>query len=199
VAGHIQINHSRIGHIHTPGDTEQHRRTTPNGHVHPEHSNHKFTLNTAINALRNVKNETITTRKILDYGGISGMVIGIIVAGACITFGCYTCFTRTPSERSLRRSHPPTQTQAAIRYTPVTAAKNQPNIAINLNQPQQAKSNQEREAPRQNDSIRRPNTTMVTDGGLLEDIRRDGFLREQQRMLQQAGRNAEDLARTRGQ
>jgi hypothetical protein len=28
----------------------------------------RFTLNTAINALRNVKNETITTRKILNYG-----------------------------------------------------------------------------------------------------------------------------------
>jgi hypothetical protein len=27
----------------------------------------KFTLNTAINALRNVKNETITTRQIYDY------------------------------------------------------------------------------------------------------------------------------------
>jgi hypothetical protein len=35
----------------------------------------KFTLNTAINALRNVKNETITTQRILDYGGISGMAI----------------------------------------------------------------------------------------------------------------------------
>jgi hypothetical protein len=33
----------------------------------------KFTLKTAINALRNVKNETITTQKILDYRGISGM------------------------------------------------------------------------------------------------------------------------------
>jgi hypothetical protein len=31
----------------------------------------KFTLNTAINALRNMKNETITTRQIYDYGGIS--------------------------------------------------------------------------------------------------------------------------------
>jgi hypothetical protein len=35
----------------------------------------KFTLNTAINALRNMKNETITTRQIYDYGGISGMAI----------------------------------------------------------------------------------------------------------------------------
>jgi hypothetical protein len=107
----------------------------------------KFTMNTAINALRNVRNETITTQKILDYGGISGMVIGIIVALACITFGCYTCFTRTPSERSLRRSHPHTTTQAAMRYTPATAIKNQPTSSINLNQPQQARSNQEREAP----------------------------------------------------
>jgi hypothetical protein len=66
----------------------------------------KFTLNTAINALRNVRNETITTRQIYNYGGISGMAIGIIVAGACIVFACYTCFTRTPSERTLRQSHP---------------------------------------------------------------------------------------------
>jgi hypothetical protein len=65
----------------------------------------KFTLNTAINALRNVKNETITTQQIFDYGGISGMAIGILVAWA---FACYTCFTRTPSERTLRRSHPST-------------------------------------------------------------------------------------------
>jgi hypothetical protein len=65
----------------------------------------KFSLNTAINALRSVKNETITTRRILDYGGISGMAIGIIVAVACIAFDCYNCFTRTPSERSLRQSH----------------------------------------------------------------------------------------------
>jgi hypothetical protein len=56
----------------------------------------KFTLNTAINALRNVKNETITTRQIYDYKGISRMAIGIIVAGACIAFACYTCFTRMP-------------------------------------------------------------------------------------------------------
>jgi hypothetical protein len=68
----------------------------------------KFTLNTAINALRNVKNETITTRQIYDYGGISGMAIGILVAGACIALACYTGFTQTPSERTLRRSHPPT-------------------------------------------------------------------------------------------
>jgi hypothetical protein len=33
----------------------------------------KFTLNTPINALRN---ETITTRQIYDYGGFSGMAIG---------------------------------------------------------------------------------------------------------------------------
>jgi hypothetical protein len=50
----------------------------------------KFTLNTAINALRNVKNETITTPQIYNYGGISGMAIGILVAGACIAFACYT-------------------------------------------------------------------------------------------------------------
>jgi hypothetical protein len=56
----------------------------------------KFTLDTAINALRNVKNETITTRQIYDCEGISGMLIGILVAGACIAFACDTCFTRTP-------------------------------------------------------------------------------------------------------
>jgi hypothetical protein len=66
----------------------------------------KFTLNTAINALRNVKNETITTQQIYDCGGISGMAIGLIVARACIAFACYTCFTQTPSERTLRQSHP---------------------------------------------------------------------------------------------
>jgi hypothetical protein len=75
----------------------------------------KFTLNTASNALRNVKNETIATRQIFDYGGISGMAIGILVAGACIAFACYTSFTRTPSERTLRRSHPPTYEPPTVR------------------------------------------------------------------------------------
>jgi hypothetical protein len=46
----------------------------------------KFTLNTSSNALRKVKNETITTRQIYDYGGISSMAIGILVARACIAF-----------------------------------------------------------------------------------------------------------------
>jgi hypothetical protein len=40
---------------------------------------------------------------------------------------------------------------------------------------------------------------MVTDGGLLEDIRRNGRVREQQRILQQSGRGAEELAHTSGQ
>jgi hypothetical protein len=159
----------------------------------------KFTLNTAINALRNIKNETITTQKILNYGGISGMGIGILVASACIAFACYTCFTRTPSKRTLRRSQPHPHPQPAIRYTPAMATKSQPSIAINLNQPQQARGNLEREPPRRNNSIRTPNNTMVTDGGLLEDIRRDGRVREQQRILQQAGRNTEKLAHTPGQ
>jgi hypothetical protein len=75
----------------------------------------KFTLNTASNALRNVKNETIATRQIFDYGRISGMAIGILVAGACIAFACYTSFTRTPSERTLRRSHPPTYEPPTVR------------------------------------------------------------------------------------
>jgi hypothetical protein len=110
----------------------------------------KFTLNTAINALRNGKNVMITTRKILNYRGISGMGIGILVAGACIAFACYTCFTRMPSERTLRRSHPHPPRQPAIRYTPATATKSQPAIAINLNQRQQARGNQEREPPRRN-------------------------------------------------
>jgi hypothetical protein len=35
----------------------------------------KFILNTAINALRNVKNETFTSPHIYDYGGISSMAI----------------------------------------------------------------------------------------------------------------------------
>jgi hypothetical protein len=92
----------------------------------------KFTLNTAINALRNVKNATITTQRILDYRGISSMAIGILVAGACIAFACYTCFTRTPSERTLRRSHPHIYTPPTIRYTPARATKSHPPIAINL-------------------------------------------------------------------
>jgi hypothetical protein len=146
----------------------------------------KFTLNTAINALRNLKNETITTRKILDYGGISGMAIEILVAGACIAFACYTCFTRTPSEKTLRRSHPHTYTPPTVRYTPATATRNHTPIAINL-------------PPRRNTSVRTLNNTMVTDRGLLEDIRRNGRVREQQRMLQQAGRNAEEQEHTPGQ
>jgi hypothetical protein len=85
----------------------------------------KFTLNTAINALRNVRNETITTRQIYNYGGISGMAIGIIVAGACIVFACYTCFTRTPSERTLRQSHPPGHEPPSVRYIPVTSNQEQ--------------------------------------------------------------------------
>jgi hypothetical protein len=92
----------------------------------------KFTLNTAINALRNVKNETITTRQIFDYGGISGMAIGILVAGACIAFACYTCFTRTPLERKLRRSYPHTYTPPTVRYTPAPATRNNTPITINL-------------------------------------------------------------------
>jgi hypothetical protein len=147
-----------------------------------------FTLNITIQELRIVRNETSTTRKILDYEAIGGMVIGIIVALAFIAFRCYNCFTRTPSKRSLRRDHPHTTTQAAIKYTPATATRTQPTIAINLNQPQQARSNQEREAPRQNDSVRRPNRTRVTDKGLLEDIRKEGFVRKQQIILQHAGK-----------
>jgi hypothetical protein len=84
----------------------------------------KFTLNTAINALRNVKNETITTRQIYNYGGISGMAIGILVAGACIALACYTCFTRTPSERTLRQSHPPAYQPPIVRYIPAPATRN---------------------------------------------------------------------------
>jgi hypothetical protein len=146
----------------------------------------KFTLNTAINALRNLENETITTRKILDYGGISGTAIGILVAGACITFACYICFTRTPSQRTLRRSYPHTYTPQTVRYTPATATRNHTPIAINL-------------PPRRNTSVWTPNNTMVTDGGLLEDIRRNGHVREQQKILQQAGRNAEEQEHTPGQ
>jgi hypothetical protein len=143
----------------------------------------KFTLNTAINALRNVKNETITTRQIYDYGGISGMAVGIVVAGACIAFVCYTCFTRTPLERTLRQSHPPTYKPATVRYTPAT--RNHAPIAITL-------------PPRRNTAVRTQNNTMVTDGGLFKDIRRNGCVREQQRILQQAGRDAEELEHTPG-
>jgi hypothetical protein len=145
----------------------------------------KFTLNTAINALRNVKNETITTRQIYNYGGISGMAIGILVDGACIMFACYTCFTRTPSERTLRQSHPPAYKSTSVRYIPAPATRN--NTPITITSP-----------PRRNTAGRTPNNTMVSDGGLLEDIRRTGQVREQQRILQQAGRNAEEQEHTPG-
>jgi hypothetical protein len=139
----------------------------------------KFTLNTPINILRNVKNETITTRKIYDYGGISGMAIGIIVAGACIAFACYTCFTRTPSERTLRQSHPPAY------EPPAPTTRNHPLITITS-------------PPRRNTAVRTPSNTMVSDRGLFEEIRRTGRVREQQRILQQAGRNAEEQEHTPG-
>jgi hypothetical protein len=145
----------------------------------------KFTLNTAINALRNLKNETITTRQIYDYGGISGMAIGIIVAGAFIAFACYTCFTRTPSERTLRQSHPPAYEPPPVRYIPAPATRN--NTQITITSP-----------PRRNTAGRTPNNTMVSDGGLLEKIRMTGRVREQQRILQQAGRNAEAQEHTPG-
>jgi hypothetical protein len=121
----------------------------------------KFTLNTAINALRNVKNETITTQQIYDYGGISGMAIGILVAGAYIAFACYTCFTRTPSERTLRQSHPPAYKPPTIRYIPAPATRN--NTPIIITSP-----------PRRNTAGRTPNNTMVSDSRHLEDIRRTG-------------------------
>jgi hypothetical protein len=145
----------------------------------------KFRLNTAINALRNVKNETITTRQIYDYGGISGMALGMLVAGACIAFACYTCFTLTPSERTLRRSHPPTYKPPTVRYIPGPATRN--NTPITISSP-----------PRRNTAVRTPNNTMVSDGSLLEDIRRNGCVRGQQRILQQAGRDAEEHEHTQG-
>jgi hypothetical protein len=145
----------------------------------------KFTLNTAINALRNVKNETITTRQIYYYRGISGMTIGILVAGACIAFACYTCFTRTPSERTLGQSHPPTYEPPTVRYIPAPATRNHTPIAITI-------------PPRRNTAVRTPNNTMVTDAGLFEDIRRNGRVREQQRILQQAGRDSEEQEHTPG-
>jgi hypothetical protein len=144
-----------------------------------------FTLNTAINALRNVKNETINTRQICDYGGISGMALGILVAGECIAFACYTCLTRTPLERTLRRSHPPTYEPPTVRYIPGPATRNNTPITITL-------------PPRRNTAVRTPNNTMVSDGGLLEDIRRNGRIREQQRIPQQAGRDAEEQEHTPG-
>jgi hypothetical protein len=145
----------------------------------------KFTLNTAINALRNVKNETITTQQIYDYRGISGMAIGIIVAGACIAFACYTCFTRTPSERTLRQSHPPAYKPPSVRYIPPPTTRN--NTPITIPSP-----------PRRNTAGRTPNNTMVLDVGLFEEIRRTGRVREQQRILQQAERNAEAQENTLG-
>jgi hypothetical protein len=98
-------------------------------------------------------------------------------------FACYTCFTRTPSERTLRQSHPPTYEPPTVRYTPATRTHTP--IAITL-------------PPWRNTAVRTPNNTMVMDGGLLEDIRRNGRVREQQRILQQAGRDAEELEHTPG-
>jgi hypothetical protein len=132
-----------------------------------------------------VKNETITTQQIYNYGGISVMAIGILVAGACIAFACYTCFTRTPSERTLRQSHPPTYEPPTVRYIPAPATRNHTPIAITL-------------PPRRNTAVRTQNNTMVTDGGLFEDIRRNGHVREQQRILQEAGRDAEEQEHTPG-
>jgi hypothetical protein len=115
----------------------------------------KFTLNTAINALRNVSNETITTRQIYAYGGISSMAIGIIVAGACIAFACFTCFKRTPSERTIRQSYPPAYKPPSITYIPATRN----NTPITITSP-----------PRRKPAGTIPNNTMVSDGGLFEEI-----------------------------
>jgi hypothetical protein len=111
------------------------------------------------------------------------MAIGILVAGACIAFACYTCFTRTPSERTLRQSTPPAYKPPTVRYIPATRS----NTPIIIASP-----------PRRNTAGRTPNNTMVSDSGLLEDIRRTGRVREQQRILQQAGRNAEEREHTPG-
>jgi hypothetical protein len=108
------------------------------------------------------------------------MAIGILVAGACIAFACYTCFTRTPSERTLRQSNPPTYEPPTVRYTPATATRNHTPIAITI-------------PPRRNTAVRTPNSTMVTDGGLFEDIRRYRRVREQKGILQQAGKDTEEL------
>jgi hypothetical protein len=45
--------------------------------------------------------------------------------------------------------------------------------------------------PTGNTATRTPNYTMVSDDRLREDVRRTGRVRKQQRILQQAGRNAE--------
>jgi hypothetical protein len=52
--------------------------------------------------------------------------------------------------------------------------------------------------PRRNTAVRTPNNTMVSDGRLFEEIRRTGRVREQQRILQQARRNAEEQEHTPG-
>jgi hypothetical protein len=132
-----------------------------------------------------VRNETITTRQIYNYRGISGMAIGIIVAGACIAFACYTFFTRTPSERTLRQSHLPAYEPPSVRYIPAPATKN--NTPITITSP-----------PRRNTAGRTPNNSMVSDGGLFEEIRRTGRVREQQRIVQQAGINEEAQEHTPG-
>jgi hypothetical protein len=79
------------------------------------------------------------------------MTIGIIVAGACIAFACYTCFTWTPSERTLRQSHPPPYEPLSVRYIPPPATRN--NTPITITSP-----------PRRNTAGRTPKNTMVSDG-----------------------------------
>jgi hypothetical protein len=79
---------------------------------------------------------------------------------------------------------PPTHIQTKkVRYIPGPATRNHTPIAITL-------------TPRRNTAVRTPNNTMVSDGGLLADIRRNGRVREQQRILQQAGRDAEEQEHT---
>jgi hypothetical protein len=72
-----------------------------------------------------------------------------------------------------------------VRYTPAPATRSHTPIAITL-------------PPRRNTAVGTPNNIMVTDGGLFEDIRRNGRVREQQRILQQAGRDAEEQEHTPG-
>jgi hypothetical protein len=77
--------------------------------------------------------------------------------------------------------------------------KNTRNKVTSINHTRDNKhTNQNTSPQRRNNAGRTPNNTMVSESGLLEDIRRTGRGRKQQRILQQAGRNAEAQEHTPG-
>jgi hypothetical protein len=57
--------------------------------------------------------------------------------------------------------HPPAYEPPSIRYIPAPSTRNDTPITITS-------------PPRRNTAVRTPNNTMVSDGGLFEEIRRTG-------------------------